>query len=141
MRYPLIVLAFAFWMLADDARAQTLPRQWNFDRSGEQEGWTVPEPLRGAVLGGSLWLTFSPKETDPREMSGTPFEVFGVSIAELRRQQGQKEGPSIPFMASSPGRLGVTMSEGLQVKLRVLNLSPLTDFYLLWRSPDRSFDG
>ncbi len=29
-------------------------RRWDFNSYGNSEGWTIPDPLQGAVMGGSM---------------------------------------------------------------------------------------
>src|SRR5262249_3696219 len=105
--------------------AQTVVR-WNFDRTGDEQGWSIPAAVRGVVMGGSLWLTLAPKETDHVKMATTDYQAFGDDTARI----------SDALLASSPQGLGIPAGEVTQVRLRVLNLSSLTDYFLEWRTTE-----
>lgn len=72
----LIILGLALLLRTSVCQAQTA-RRWSFDRNGDRENWTIPADARGAVMGGSLWLTLGPKETDPEAMATTGYQAFG----------------------------------------------------------------
>ncbi len=98
----------------------TTVRRWDFNRYGNTEGWTVPDPLKGAVMGGSLWLTL--QRVPPVTQPPIAHQIWGSSeFSEL----------------ASPKALGLRAPEATKVRLRVLNLSPETDGFLFWRTADR----
>jgi len=95
-------------------------RRWDFNRSGDQEEWTIPKEKRGVVIGGSVWLTLEPKETDPSKMATAAYQVSG----DL--QEGDNaHASSVDNLAISPVGLHIPATEVTQIRLRVLNLSSL----------------
>lgn len=94
-------------------------RRWDFDETGNAEGWTVPDKLTGAVQGGALWLTLQPVGT-----TAAQFASPGLMI---------HPNPSMQYEVASPTNLALPTAEFNQVRWRLLNRSPATDAYVLWR--------
>lgn len=101
-------------------------QRWDFNKTGDREGWEVPADARGAVIGGAMWLTLVPKESDPHVIASTVYQAYDDTL---------KRNPNDPF-ALSPAHLAVTATQVSRVRLRVINLSNMTDFYLRWRTQD-----
>jgi Trehalase len=119
----LAIAVLALFLHAPNGGAQSVLR-WDFDKVDDSEGWEVRPDARGVVMGGALWLTLI---TTPK-ITARPYEGFGDSL--------RFDGISNPSgnLISSPHGLGISAAEATQVRLRVLNLSPVTDFYLMWRA-------
>jgi hypothetical protein len=126
-------------------------REWNFNRSGVREGWSVPEELTGAVMGGSLWLTPSPRETDPAELASANYQFYGDYNPVRRSLTGEQiriDGPAEDGALTaagpdtrdieSPRSLNLSWPTGQQLlaRVRVLNLSPATSLLLRWRAAE-----
>lgn len=126
-------------------------KSWTFDRNSGREGWSVPEQMTGVVMGGSLWLTPTPKERDPEKLSSLNYQIYGDYNIVKRLKAGEKaktDGPSnagelsiagpADLNIASPGDLALTVTERgdaqLLVKVRLLNLSPLNNIDLKWRA-------
>jgi hypothetical protein len=113
-------------------------KRWDFDKTGDREGWSVPDSTLGVVMGGSLWVKFTFKETDPRKIAAAFRQVYGVDF--YYRDSGDagnfKEPNNIDILSPRGLDLPASTSDStqLQVKMRVLNLSPVTDIYLRWRT-------
>jgi len=105
--------------------AETLHR-WDFNKIDDTQGWEVRPGSRGVVIGGALWLTFG---LNPRH-SARLYEFVGQSPFEIEERN----------LISSPGDLNISVKDGTQVRLRVLNLSPVTDFYLVWRAKGQDWE-
>jgi len=118
--------------LAPVANAQSVKR-WGFDKSGDQEGWTVLPRLIGPVFGGAMWLHFSPRTTDIQAMTKWTYQENGDDSLV---SQGKLE-PEDASMITSPAGLGIVVREPMQLRLRVINLSPITDFLVAWRTSDQ----
>jgi hypothetical protein len=124
--------------------------EWTFDCNSDREGWSVPRRLTGAVMGGALWLTPTPREQDPVVLSSLNYQIYGDYDAVTRILAGEpakRDGPSPSGELSiagpstvdivSPGGLQLASpSPGrqLQAHIRVLNLSAATNLDLKWRS-------
>jgi hypothetical protein len=105
--------------------------RWAFDRSRDQLNWTIPPDMGGAVLGGAMWLTFNPKSSDPREILKN--QVWGDVNERLHAPRENQVLSPEGLDALSPA------SGQLQVRLQVLNLSPVTDIFLRWRAKGESW--
>lgn len=137
-----------FLLVAVPCHAQAL-KIWTFDRNSDREGWSVPERLTGAVMGGSLWLTMNPTEKDPTKLSDQMYQLYG-STEYLRRVLARPKGAPIPepdrptVDIVSPGGLKIPVSsqskEQFRLRMRVLNLSPATDFFFKWRTSEDKDD-
>jgi Trehalase len=99
--------------------APALPagKRWNFDKLNDREGWTVPEPLGGAVGAGSLWLKI--RNEDP-----TPYDINQIY-------------PFKQFEIVSPKGLNIPPSTVKKVRLRLANLSPETEGYVRWTTVEK----
>lgn len=109
--------------------ASDAPPRWNFDTWNHPEGWTVSEGMKGSVMGGSLWLTLTSSVSDPRELALTRFQIYG-DRAFGHRQLGHD--------IHSPTGLAIPAAEVKKVRMQVLNLSPVTDAYVLWWTKEQS---
>jgi Trehalase len=123
--HRLTITGFALLLVASMSQAQ-IPHRWNFDRNGDRENWTAPAASRGAVMGGSLWLTLEPKETDPTRIAKASFQWEGDKDPDAN-------------LLTSPSDLQLPAAQVTQVRLRVLNLSSLTDFFLKWRTREHGW--
>jgi hypothetical protein len=114
-------------LLASIGHAQTV-RRWDFNRIDDREGWEVRPGARGVVMGGALWLTVaSTAEKSARfnEGIGNPVRFDPVMLSNI---------------ASSPQGLNIPAAQVTQVRLRILNLSPVTDFFLRWRAVGQEWE-
>lgn len=93
---------------------------WGFDRWNDREGWTFPEKLNGAVSGGAMWLII------PREKNDT---------AESWRNQVWGAAPG--YMLASPKALMVPAKQYNKIVIRLRNLSPETDGFILWQTTQK----
>lgn len=102
--------------------------RWDFHKIDDRQGWEVRPGARGVVMGGALWLTlsFNPPHT------ALSYEFVGAQpisdVAEVRN------------LIASPRGLDLPVSAGTQVRLRILNLSPVTDLNLIWRAKDQEWN-
>ena len=101
--------------------------RWDFNKFGDREGWEVPEPMTGSVYGGALWLSIVPK--------GEPLGS-GMPIHEQNAGRWSYNNPWDRIR--SPNDLAIPASKVKKVKLRILNLSPENDGYLLWKTVEKS---
>jgi hypothetical protein len=124
-RRSLMTSAIAFLLVTATSQAQSA-RRWEFDGNGDLQGWTAPPGARGVVMGGSLWLTLEPRETDPTKIARAPYQWEGDKDPETT-------------LLTSPSDLRLPAAEVTQVRLRVLNLSSLSDFFLKWRTQERGW--
>jgi Trehalase len=84
----------------------------------------VPVDMTGTVMGGAVWLTLNQLKPDP----GTVYEVWGDVNARLNAAaENQVNSPQGLAISTVPERR-------ISFRLRLLNLSPLTDVYVRWRS-------
>jgi hypothetical protein len=94
-------------------------RRWDFNSYGNTEGWTIPDSLNGAVMGGSLWLTI--QRIPPVKQPPIAHQIWGSpEFADI----------------DSPKGLGIRAQDVTKVRMRILNLSPETDGYLFWRTKE-----
>jgi Trehalase len=139
------------------ASGSSVIRKWEFDVNNDREGWSIPERMTGAVMGGSLWLTPTPKEKDPAKLTSLNYQIFGdynVLKRILAGEKASETGPSSSGGLSiagpssvdivSPGDLRIEAlsqsDQQLQIKVRLLNLSPATNLDFKWRSKDMAKD-
>jgi hypothetical protein len=134
--------------IAAPTKAAELKR-WSFDRAGDRQGWTMPERLTGAVFGGSLWLTPTPKERDPAKLGALQYQVYGDYDVVRRILAGEprEDGPAADnglgigpadVTIASPKGLAIAVepnrTDQLQVSVRILNLSPANNIDFRWRT-------
>lgn len=108
----------------------SVERRWDFNHWGDREGWTVPQSLRGAVCGGTLWLTF---QADPQRMD---WEYHAQMFVKATLAAPDPELDII-----SPKGLDIPASRIKKIRMRILNYSPETDFFFDWRTaenPDKN---
>jgi|GEM_PF-772182 len=102
---------------------------WNFSKWADLEGWTVPPTFTGAVMGGALWLRFTPVTSNPAEVEQPGFQIGGGRALNT------------PKIIVSPKGLRIPTSTAKKVRMCILNLSPETDGYIYWRAsenPDKT---
>ena len=93
--------------------------RWDFNSYGNTEGWTVPDSLKGAVMGGSLWLTI--QRIPPVKQPPIAHQIWGSpEFADI----------------DSPKGLGIRAQDVTKVRMRILNRSPETDGFLFWRTKE-----
>lgn len=126
-RYCLMMVGCASVFIGSLCEAQSAVR-WNFDRNGDLEHWIVPDAERGVVMGGSVWLTLEPKETDGAKMAMPSYQWAG------------DKDPGANLLTSPPD-LGLPAAKVTEVRLKILNLSSLTDFFLKWRTEKDGWGG
>jgi hypothetical protein len=130
----LIVPGLALLLVTAMCQAQSI-RRWDFDRIGDLQGWTIPAEARGVVMGGSLWITLTSKEKDPAHIASTEFQI---TAAFEHGSAAKKTDPAKESIAS-PDRLGIPAVQIQKLRLRVLNLSPVTDFFVLWKTKENGW--
>lgn len=128
-----IFAAIAFTVVVFPCNAESYKR-WDFNKTSEREGWSVPASKRGVVMGGSVWLTLAPSETDPAKMATTYYQAGG----DWWPAEHRKEKPDVDLIVS-PSGLQIPASDVTQVRLRVMNLSSVTDFFLRWRTREQGW--
>ncbi len=101
-------------------------KSWTFDQWNNNEGWKVTDRLTGVVTGGSLWLTLTPKTTDPTQLAQVTFQVHGDAS-----RGGEFAGPK-PCIESPTG-LSVDANRATKVRIQLINLSGETDGWVFWR--------
>jgi hypothetical protein len=138
-------------LIAQSSSAADAVRRWQFNATGDREGWSVPEQMTGAVMGGALWLTPTPKEKDPAALASLNYQIYGDYNVVKRQEAGEKmktDGPSntgelsqagpVSLNIASPRELALTISPHsaaqLVIRVRLLNLSPLNNLDLKWRA-------
>jgi len=104
-------------------------RRWDFNNVDDREGWEVSPSARGVVMGGALWLTLAPF---PR-VSTRYYEGFGDPLFYIKKSERNNN------IISSHSGLNIPAREVTQVRLRVLNLSSITDFFLMWRASGQNW--
>jgi hypothetical protein len=70
-------------------------------------------------MGGGLWLTFKPAAASPKELEQMRFQIYG---------------PRRHLEIESPRPLEIPASQVKKVRMRILNLSPLTDGFVDWKT-------
>jgi hypothetical protein len=105
-------------------------RRWDFNKTGDLEGWTVAADNRGVVMGGSLWVSLQP------EVSSTarPVEYFQSMVTRFPGP----DAPSTKIISPAGLNFQVSDSQQAQIHMRVLNLSPVTDFFLQWSTREQT---
>jgi len=96
--------------------------KWDFNQTGDTEGWTIPAHFTGRVQGGTLWIS----------MTNTKWHNnIWDHLSPIR--DGKIGGV---YTIDSPRGLGIAAEKFNKVKIRLLNLSPETDGYVQWLGPD-----
>jgi len=123
----LVGAALALLLIATICEAQ-IARRWDFNKIDDREGWEMRPGARGVVMGGSLWLTVA---TTPG-LSARLYEGIGepIELDPVMRS---------PLVASARG-LNIPAERATQVRLRILNLSPVTDLFLRWRTTGQDWE-
>lgn len=140
-RHLLVISAFA--LAAAPCNAEVL-KSWSFDKHNDREGWSTPPQVIGAVMGGSVWISIRPASTDPATVSSAEGQISGnchldqVSRPKANGWEPYKE-PKIN-MLQSPQGLAISAAESnlISVRVRILNLSPITDLFARWKTKDES---
>lgn len=102
-------------------------KRWDFNRANDTQGWTIPERLTGAAIGGSLWLTIQPKGLTTNQLGDYRYQVWGHQGAYVMTQSELE----------SPRGLEIPACRVKKVRMRIINLSPETDGYLFWRTKEK----
>ena len=111
---------------ADLAGGQIQPaRRWDFNITGNLQGWKASSRVVPVVMGGALWIKLLPPITDPSQLITPGFQVHGPKIFGYKDQE---------YDIESPPDLGIPASAVKKVRMRILNLSPLTDAHVFWRT-------
>lgn len=111
---------------ADMAGGQIQPaRRWDFNITGNLQGWKASSRVVPVVMGGALWIKLLPPITDPSQLITPAFQVHGPKIFGYKDQE---------YDIESPPDLGIPASAVKKVRMRILNLSPLTDAHVFWRT-------
>ncbi|MBI4165499.1 MAG: hypothetical protein HY508_07175 [Acidobacteria bacterium] len=136
----MLISALALLFMTAIGHAETAHR-WDFNKTGDHEGWRVPPDNRGVVMGGSLWLTLATKEKDPAKVSTTKYQVFGdwhPGDPDYTPESMNTVPTTTKILSPSNLNIPVSGEQSIQVWLRVLNLSPVTEFFLLWRTKEQA---
>ncbi|MBI2502813.1 MAG: hypothetical protein HYW07_06225 [Candidatus Latescibacteria bacterium] len=103
---------------------QTQPaRRWDFTMSGDIEGWKASSSISAVVMGGALWLKLLPPITDPERLRSSQYQTNGPHHFGYHDQEYDLE---------SPPALGIPANAVKKVRMRIMNLSPVTDAYVFW---------
>jgi hypothetical protein len=100
---------------------------WTFTQWGDKLGWSVPPRLTGAVMGGGLWLTIAPQTTEARQLEQVRYQVYGDPAFW---------NPAARYEIESPPGLKLPAASLTKVRMRLINLSPVTDGFVRWRTTD-----
>ncbi len=95
-------------------------KTWTFTEWSNKQGWTVSADLTGAVMGGTLWLSLNSADRG----------------ADLESTRGQIYGLRRNLDIESPRGIGIPATQINKVRMRILNLSPLTDGFVDWRTSE-----
>jgi hypothetical protein len=93
---------------------------WGFDRWNDREGWTLPDIMNGTVSGGSLWLTIQSEKKDT-----------------TKSWRSQIWGSAPNYMLVSPKDLMIPTEQYNKIVIRLRNLSPETDGFILWQTTQK----
>ena len=107
-------------------------KRWEFDKYNDRQGWTVPSSALGVVMGGSLWVTLNRKETDPDKIAAPLYQDHGDA--------GLVPDPGTEILSPRGIDIAAPSGQQIQVKIRILNLSPVTDLFIRWRTKDQLQD-
>ena len=113
------------WALVATALSSSgFTHEWQFDRHNDLQGWSVPQDLRAAAVGGAIWMSIRPPE------EGDAVVVVPVPLAVRNK---------LRELIASPRGLSVSAdgAQQIRVNLELINLSPLTDIFLKWKTSDR----
>jgi len=89
-------------------------------------------------MGGSLWLSLKPDSVDPSEVASNNAQLLGnVALdpspnPKLEASKGWVE-PKIDAL-TSPHDLNILSQSPIFLHLRMINLSPVTDLFVRWKS-------
>jgi len=100
---------------------ESVLRRWNFDVMNDCEGWTIPDSVFGANMGGAIWLRIQQGKR-PTPPVNWRQEVYA---------------PPLRCELTSPAGLAIPATSVKKVRMRVLNLSPETDGTVFWRTADK----
>jgi hypothetical protein len=114
------ITASAFNMMQKNDIADSEKWLWDFNENNDTEGWTIAKPLRGAVMGGALWIRIQPDTLVTRPL----------------RWQQMIWGPNCKYDLVSPRGLSIPSQAMNKIKMRILNRSSETDGFVFWRNSD-----
>ncbi len=93
---------------------------WGFDKWNDREGWSLPDILNGTVSGGALWLTIQAERKDT-----------------LPSWRSQIWGSAPGYTLVSPENLNIPADQFNKIVIRLRNLSPETDGFILWQTSEK----
>lgn len=93
---------------------------WDFNEANDTQGWAIAAPMRGAVLGGALWIRIQPDTLAARPV----------------RWQQMVWGPNCKYDLVSPPGLAIPAQSVNKIKMRILNRSAETDGFVFWRNSE-----
>jgi hypothetical protein len=129
-----VVAAVLCLLVLVPCQAESVKR-WDFDGSGDREGWTVSDGALGVVMGGSLWVALNPKERDPAAIATTAYQAFGE---DFNSRSSVEADTGVEVMSPRGVDVSTPEVQQVQVRMRVLNLSPATDLFLRWRTKQQT---
>lgn len=105
----------------NSTQASTQVVRWEFTKWGDTEGWSFSPGIDGMVMGGSLWIKIDSALANVSHLDATRYQIYGG-----REQQG--------LDLLSPAGLGIECKTIRKVRVRLINLSPITDAFILWKT-------
>ena len=132
------VVGLAATAARDDLGAVGMPgestppvRRWDFNRTGDMEGWKASPSVTAVVMGGALWMKLISPMRDPTQLMTPKYQVYGPHGFGYDDQE---------YDLASPGNLGIPASTVKKVRMRIINLSPVTDAFVMWRTREHPGD-
>jgi hypothetical protein len=105
-----VACAIPILVRATEPESAKTAKSWMFDHEDDREGWTVPDGERGRVHGGALWITLGSLDANVEKIHFNPI--------------------------LSPDGLEIAARDVNQIRMRILNLTPATDFVIRWRTKE-----
>ena len=93
---------------------------WDFNKWNDTEGWTLPDPVKGEISGGTICFSVRPGNKKPHSGSWS-YQVWGDDTA---------------YDILSPGGLSIPAQKYNLIQMRIRNLSPETDGNIFWKTAD-----
>lgn len=103
-------------------------RRWEFNRTGDMEGWKASPSVTAVVMGGALWMKLINPMRDPTQLMTPKYQVYGPHGFGYDDQE---------YDLASPGDLGIPANTVKKVRMRIINLSPVTDAFVFWRTREQ----
>ena len=95
--------------------------RWDFTKWGDTGGWSFSPGVSGMVMGGSLWIKIDPAPMNALGLDAARYQIYGGRDQQV-------------FDLSSPAGLGIECKTIRNVRVRLINLSPITDAFILWKT-------